>query len=858
MQEQEYNFIEIEEKWQKLWNDQQAYKAKIDPDKEKFYVLEMFPYPSGRLHMGHVRNYTIGDIVSRYMRMKGKNVLHPMGWDSFGLPAENAAIKNNIPPAKWTGENIEYMKKQLQRIGFSYDWSREIATYQKNYYQWNQWLFIKMYEKGLAYKKKAAVNWCNTCNTVLANEQAENGVCWRCEQEVTQKELEQWFFKITDYADELLEGHEKLKDGWPEQVITMQKNWIGRSTGLKINFKLESGEDFPIFTTRPDTVYGVTFMVIAPEHPFLKNITDPAVQNYIEKSKNQSMAERTSETKAKEGVDTGLKVINPFNGDTVPLYVGNFVLMEYGTGAIMSVPAHDSRDFAFAKTYDIPIKIVIDNPNEPLNLDSMDDAYTAEGVCVNSAKFDGIGNKEAIEKIADFAEAEGFGERTINYRLRDWLLSRQRYWGCPIPVIYFDDCGPQPVPLEDLPVELPTEVDFHGDSRSPLTTMDSYLKVSCPKCGKDARRETDTMDTFVDSSWYYAKYTSPFTNEILDKEEADYWMDVDQYIGGIEHACLHLLYARFFGMVMNDLGLLKSREPFINLLTQGMVIKDGSKMSKSKGNVVDPDKIIANYGADTVRLFMLFAAPPQRDLDWSDKGVEGSFRFVNRVWRIVNKYADLYDKNFSVNNNSISETLKKLRIELHRTIKIVTYDVEERMQYNTAIARMMELTNALYHVDESEFKTDNGKAVISEVLGSFVPMLSPFIPHAAEEMWNILGNKTSLIDESWPSFIEELTKRDEVEVVFQVNGKIRSKVQVSSEISKDDIEQMAKDDDRIKELIENKNIVKVIVVPGKLVNIVVKETKNYFQNTPICQAYRGILFTQSSSLSDKLFFKKLI
>jgi len=822
MQDREYNFIEIEEKWQKKWDQDQAYKAEIDPDKEKYYVLEMFPYPSGRLHMGHVRNYTIGDIVSRYMRMKGKNVLHPMGWDSFGLPAENAAIKNNIPPAKWTAENIDYMKNQLKRIGFSYDWSREIATFQKNYYQWNQWLFINMYKKDLAYKKKASVNWCDTCNTVLANEQAENGICWRCEEEVKQKELEQWFYKITDYADELLEGHEKLKDGWPEQVITMQKNWIGRSTGLKINFKLENGEDFPIFTTRPDTVYGVTFMVIAPEHPLAKDITDPKVQEYIEKSKKQSMAERTSETKAKEGVDTGLKVINPFNDDIVPLYVGNFVLMGYGTGAIMSVPAHDSRDFAFAKTYNIPIKIVIDNPKEPLNIDTMKDAYTTEGVCINSGQFDGINNKEAIEKIADYAEAEGFAERTINYRLRDWLISRQRYWGCPIPIIYCDDCGPQPVPLEDLPVELPTDVDFHGDSKSPITTMESFLKVSCPKCGKDGRRETDTMDTFVDSSWYYAKYTSSYSDEILDKKESDYWMDVDQYIGGIEHACLHLLYARFFGMVMNDLGLLRSREPFINLLTQGMVIKDGSKMSKSKGNVVDPDEIIVKYGADTVRLFMLFAAPPQRDLDWSDKGVEGSFRFVNRVWRIVNKYADLYNKDLTINNDSLSDPLKKLRIELHRTVKIVTYDVEERMQYNTAIARMMELTNALYHVDDKEFQTDDGKAVISEVLGAFIPMLSPFIPHAAEEMWGILGNTTSLINESWPTFIEELTKKDEVEVVFQVNGKIRSKAQVSSETSKDELEKMAKDDDRIKEHIDGKDVIKVIVVPGKLVNIVVK------------------------------------
>lgn len=821
MSEREYNFNDIEHKWQKLWEETGEGRSVVDENKEKYYILEMFPYPSGKLHMGHVRNYTIGDLYARYMKMRGYNVFHPMGWDAFGLPAENAAIKNNIPPMKWTIENIEHMKTQLKRMGFSYDWSRELATCMPEYYKWNQWVFLKLFEKGMAYKKKASVNWCSECATVLANEQAENGICWRCETEVVLKDLEQWFFKITDYAEDLLAGLKDLEGGWPEQVLAMQKNWIGRSTGLNINFKLETGEDFPVYTTRPDTVYGVTFMVIAPEHPFLDRVTDPHVRGFIEKSKRQSTSERTSETEDKEGIDTGLKVLNPFNGELVPLYVGNFVLMGYGTGAIMSVPAHDSRDFAFAKRYNIPIRLVIDNPDSPIDVDSMTDAYTEDGVCVNSDIFSGIPNKEAMEKISDRAEAEGFGKREVNYRLRDWLISRQRYWGCPIPVIYCEKCGTVPVPEEDLPVVLPTEVDFKGDSKSPLGDMDSFLKVKCPSCGGDAERETDTMDTFVDSSWYYAKYTSPGSEQIFDKKEVDYWMPVDQYIGGIEHAVLHLLYARFFNMVLNDLGRLKNREPFKNLLTQGMVIKDGSKMSKSKGNTVDPDEIINKFGADTVRLFMLFAAPPQKDLDWSDKGVEGGFRFINRVWRFTVKYADLYDKNSDIPGENLPDELKKIRIELHRSVKIITNDTGERMQFNTAIARLMELTNALYQIDDKLWDTPEGKAVISEVFNKMIPMLFPFIPHAAAEMWEILGN-SSIDSVEWPSFEEALTTRGETEIVFQVNGKIRDKVMVPSSITKEEMEKTALENKRINEQIEGKTIVKKIVVPGKLVNIVVK------------------------------------
>ncbi len=637
-----------------------------------------------------------------------------------------------------------------------------------------------------------------------------------------QKELEQWFFKITDYAEDLLKGHEELAAGWPEQVLTMQRNWIGSSTGLRINFKLETGEDFPIYTTRPDTVYGVTFMVIAPEHPLLDRIKDTKVKDFIDRIRNQSMFDRISDEKEKEGIDTGLKIVNPFTGDIVPLYVGNFVLMEYGTGAIMAVPAHDTRDFAFAKKYGIPVKLVIDNPKAPIDVKAMTDAYVDEGVCVNSGQFNGVPNMDAIEKISDFAESKGFAKREVNFRIRDWLVSRQRYWGCPIPMIYCDTCGIVPVPEKDLPVMLPADVDFKGDSQSPLIHMDEFKNAVCPKCGGKARRETDTMDTFVDSSWYYAKFTSPDSKEIFDRGEVEYWMPVDQYIGGIEHAVLHLLYARFFSMVMHDMGLLKTREPFTQLLTQGMVIKDGAKMSKSKGNVVDPDAIIEKYGADTVRLFMLFTAPPHKQLEWSDKGVEGCFRFIGRIWRFVNRYSDLYAAGTVLDGVTLSETLEKARRELHLTVKAVTYDIRERMQYNTAIARMMELVNALYLIDEKELGTDGGKLFISEVFAKLLAMLSPFIPHVAAELWEMLGNKTRLHEIPWPDYIESLAKRDEVEIVFQVNGKIRGKEQVNAGITKEEMEKMAREHEKIKDFIEGKSVKKVIVVPGKLVNIVVQ------------------------------------
>ena len=602
----------------------------------------------------------------------------------------------------------------------------------------------------------------------------------------------------------------------------MQRNWIGRSTGVKVNFKLESGEDFPIFTTRPDTIFGATFMVIAPEHPLLNKVSTPEVQEFIKKVKSQSMIDRTSEDKEKEGIDTGLKVINPFTKESVPLYVGNFVLMGYGTGAIMAVPGHDVRDFAFAKKYNLPIRIVIDIESSPLKLEEMTDAYTGEGVCVNSGEFTGMKNLEAIERIAEYAEKNGIGQKMINYRLRDWGISRQRYWGCPIPIIYCDKCGSVPVPEKDLPVILPTEVDFKGGVHSPLTRMPEFMNTTCPKCGGNATRETDTMDTFVDSSWYYARFTSSKSENIFDKEQIDYWMPVDQYIGGIEHAVLHLLYARFFSSVLYDLGLLNDREPFTRLLTQGMVIKDGAKMSKSKGNVVDPDEIIQKYGADTVRLFMLFASPPVKDLEWSDKGVEGSYRFLNRVWRFMQKHNPLYVKDYSINPENLSVEQKKLRIELHRTVKLVSHDIEERMQYNTAIARMMELTNALYSIPEEELYTDTGKHVFSEVVDKFLPLLNPIAPHFAEELWENFGNKTLLVDTQWPTFDEKFTVRDEIEIVFQINGKIKAKVNVSSDITEDEMKKMAHENQKIAELIAGKDIVKVIAVQGKLVNIVIR------------------------------------
>ena len=630
----------VEEKWQQFWEESSAFRATRNEDKEKYYLLEMFPYPSGRIHMGHVRNYSIGDVIARFMRMRGRNVLHPMGWDAFGMPAENAAIQHKSHPGTWTYENIEYMRSQLKKLGFSYDWDREIATCHVDYYRWEQLIFLKMYEKGLAYKKNSFVNWCPKCETVLANEQVEDGGCWRCDSEVVQKELDQWFLRITDYAEELLEYTNKLP-GWPERVLTMQRNWIGKSSGCEIDFALEGGAgSVRVFTTRQDTLYGATFMSLAPEHPLAMELATSErreeVAAFIDKVKRTDKQVRTAEDLEKEGVFTGSYCINPVTGQRMPIYLANFVLPEYGTGAVMAVPTHDQRDFEFAQKYDLPLQVVIQPEGETLDSATMTAAFTDEGVMVNSGPFDGMNSGESKEKIADYLEKEGFGKKTVNYRLRDWGISRQRYWGNPIPIIYCDSCGVVPVPESDLPVVLPMDAKFSGEGGNPLAKVSSFVSVACPKCGKPARRETDTMDTFVQSSWYFLRYCCPrFDQGPLDREETEYWMSVDQYIGGIEHAVLHLLYARFFTKVLRDLGYVNIDEPFINLLTQGMVIKDGAKMSKSKGNVVDPDSLIKVYGADTARLFSLFASPPERDLEWSDQGVDGSFRFLNRVWKLV-------------------------------------------------------------------------------------------------------------------------------------------------------------------------------------------------------------------------------
>jgi leucyl-tRNA synthetase len=827
MQERQYNFKDIEKKWQKRWADKNIFTAKKDSSKKKYYVLEMFPYPSGYLHMGHVRVYCIGDIIANYMRMQGYNVIHPMGYDAFGLPAENAAIKNKIHPAEWTYSNIDHARGQFKKLGISYDWTREIATCDESYYKWNQWFFIKFFEKGLAYRKNSSVNWCDDCKTVLANEQVHDGKCWRCENPVTQRDLAQWFFKTTAYSQELLDGHNGID--WPERVIIMQKNWIGRSTGVTIMFReAKTGEQIPVFTTRCDTIFGATYVVLASEHPLIekiKSMVDAKKKAEIEKFQEKcKQIDKTVDTLLqieKEGVDTGVLAINPVNWNKVPIYIGNYVLMDYGTGAIMAVPTHDSRDFAFAIKYNLPMIIVIQPKDRKLKLEDMKDAYEEDGVLVNSGQFDGLDNLNAIEKIADWMESKGIGKKSIHYKLKDWLISRQRYWGTPIPAVYCDQCGIVMEKVSSLPVILPKDIEFTG-SGNPLETSKSFIKTKCPKCGGEARRETDTMDTFVDSSWYFARYCDPKNDrECIDREIAKREMPVDQYVGGPEHACMHLIYARFFTMVMRDLGILPYGEPFKKLLTQGMVIKDGNKMSKSKGNTVSPDDIIDKYGADTVRLFMLFASPPDKDLEWSDKGVEGCFRFLNRIWRLVDKYSDVYVKDADP-VSELTPALKDLRGELHRTVKAVSVDIGERMQYNTAIARMMELVNAIYKVSEDELASDAGKTVLSEIFSKLIPMLAPFVPHIAEEMWEMLGYSEMIVTHKWPEYNEELCAKNEIEIVFQINGKIRSKADVAADISKDGMEKIALADERIKEFIKDKKIVKVIIVPGKLVNIVVK------------------------------------
>lgn len=829
MIQEKYAPHEIEAKWQKYWEENKTFKVEMDKDKPKSYVLEMFPYPSGNLHMGHVRNYSIGDVIARFRTMKGFNVLHPMGWDSFGMPAENAAIKHNIPPKKWTLENIANMTRQLKALGLSYDWDREVTTCKEDYYKWTQWFFELFYKRGLAVKKESAVNWCDTCNTVLANEQVIDGKCWRCDHEVVKKDLSQWFFKITDYADELLKDLDLLP-GWPERVKTMQHNWIGRSEGLEFSFEIPALNDtVAVYTTRPDTAYGVTFMALAAEHPLIKKICEnnpkaDEINAFCERVRNQSEIERTSSESEKEGVFTGVYCINPFTGRKVEIWVTNYVLYDYGTGAVMGVPTGDQRDWMFADKYGIEKIVTICPVGKELKLEEMTCAYEEkEGMLVNSGEFTGMEMHKAMSAIMNKAEAEGFGKRRVNYRLRDWLISRQRYWGAPIPIIYCPHCGEVLVPEDQLPVRLPEDVSFTAGAKSPLATSEEFVHCKCPKCGADATRETDTMDTFLCSSWYYLRYTDAHNDKKpFDKELNNYWGPVDQYIGGIEHAILHLLYSRFFVKVLRDAGLVDYDEPFSNLLTQGMVIKDGAKMSKSLGNVVSPEEILSKYGADTARLFILFAAPPERELEWSDQGVEGSFRFLNRIWRIVQAFeAVLAQKVTEYDHSNLNEADKDLRRVLHSSIKKVTNDIETRFNFNTAISTMMELVNALYAYKEAAKEPNSG--LIYEAISDLIKMMSPFVPHITEELWRgAIDANSSVHEQSWPECDEEALKVDNVEIVLQVNGKVRGRLTVPAEATKEELEKIAMADANVQAHIGDATVRKVICVPGRLVNIVAK------------------------------------
>ena len=824
---EKYSPQSIEKKWQSKWLAENVYKTEMDPEKPKYYSLEMFPYPSGNLHMGHVRNYSIGDVLARYKTMEGFNVIHPMGFDAFGMPAENAAIKHGVKPSDWTYSNMDNMKRQQREMGLSYDWDRAVATCSPDYYRWTQWLFQLFYKRGLAYKKKAYVNWCETCGTVLANEQVIEGKCWRCDSDVVKKDLSQWFLKITDYADVLLKDLDLLK-GWPERVKIMQENWIGRSEGLEFSLDVpELGEKIAAYTTRPDTVYGITFLALAAEHPLIERICQnnpkaEEIRAFCKKAQNQSEMERTSSESEKEGIFTGLYAINPFNGNKVEIWVTNYVLAEYGTGAVIGVPSEDQRDWMFATKYNLNIIITLQPKDRELKLEEMTEAYVDKaGVLVNSAEFSGMDIKAAMKGIMDKAEAEGFGKRRVNYRLRDWLISLQRYWGAPIPVIYCPDCGEQLVPEDQLPVMLPEDVKFEQGAVSPLAQSESFVNCTCPKCGKPARRETDTMDTFICSSWYYLRYTDPHNDKLpFDKDKVNYWAPVDQYIGGIEHAILHLLYSRFFTKVLRDAGMVDFSEPFTNLLTQGMVLKDGSKMSKSKGNVVSPEEIIAQYGADTARLFILFAAPVDRDLDWSDEGVAGASRFLKRVWRIMETFeAQIKAGQDEYDVSSLTEEEKELRRVLHTTIKKVTEDIRDRFMFNTAISSIMELVNAFYAFQNSE--TINGN-LVREVSVAIIKLLAPFAPHITEELWSILIGEGSVHQQKWPECDEAATVKAEVQIVLQINGKVRDRIMIATGISREEMEVAAKANARVQELTAGKTIVKMICVPDKLVNIVVK------------------------------------
>ncbi len=821
-----YNATRIEEKWQKLWEEQDSYRSQRDSSKTKYYVLEMFPYPSGKLHMGHMRVYSIGDVLARYLRMRDYNVIHPMGWDAFGLPAENAAIENNVNPAEWTARNIEHMKKQQNRLGVSYDWHREVNTSAPDYYRWSQWLFLLMYKQGLAYKKQSNVNWCETCATVLANEQVEKGLCWRCSTVVENRDLEQWFLRITDYAQRLLNDLDQLP-GWPERVKLMQQNWIGRSEGADIAFQLKDfpEEEIRTFTTRPDTLFGVTYMVLAPEHPLVKPLVEGTereqeVMDFVARTRQESEIDRTSEEAPKIGLFTGRSAINPVNREEVPILVGNYVLMAYGTGAVMGVPAHDHRDFEFAKKYSLPIRVVIQpRDGQELSEETITEAYVDEGYMFNSGLFNGTDSREGIKKVTEYLEARDLGQFRGTYRIRDWLISRQRYWGAPIPIIYCDQCGTVPVPESDLPVELPLEVELSGNQVPSLAHYDDFVNTKCPECGGAATRETDTMDTFICSSWYFLRFTSPNCDYApFDTDDAGYWMPVDQYIGGIEHAILHLLYARFFTKVLYDAGMLKVNEPFKRLLAQGMVYKDGAKMSKSKGNVVTPDEIVERFGADTGRLFILFASPPEKDLDWNDQGVEGCHRFLRRVYRLVAESTG--EIGVEAGTAEKGEHEAELQRSLHGAIKKVSVDIEERFNFNTAISAIMELVNSIYAYRQAVEKDNCNREVLEETLEKMVILLAPFAPHLAEEAWEMLGREGSVHRQHWPAYDPDMLEVDQVEVVIQINGKVRGRITVPTDCPEDRLLEEARSSDRIGELLDGKEIVKIITVPNKLVNIV--------------------------------------
>ncbi|MDR3242828.1 MAG: leucine--tRNA ligase [Clostridiales Family XIII bacterium] len=818
-----YNFNEIEKKWQRRWEEQGLFKTREDESKEKYYLLEMFPYPSGKLHMGHVRNYSIGDVVARYMRMNGYNVLHPMGWDSFGLPAENAAVMNGVRPDVWTRENIGEMRGQLKRLGLSYDWDREVATCEPAYYRWMQWIFIRFFEKGLAYKKKNPVNWCPSCETVLANEQVVDGVCDRCGSVVGKKELEQWYLKITDYAERLLEGLDRL-EGWPGKVKLMQKNWIGRSVGAEVDFALEGfPEKLRIFTTRPDTLYGATYMALAPEHPYARKLIsgaarEKAADEFIGKLQLLSDIDRTAATLEKEGVFTGSYAVNPLNGAKIPVYIANYILADYGAGAIMAVPAHDRRDFEFAVKYGIKIIPVVDPEDPEIDIQNLKEAFAAEGKMINSGRFNGLSNKECAVKITEYMEQEKIGKKSINFRLRDWLISRQRYWGAPIPMIHCEKCGWTPEKEENLPVLLPSDVEFTGKGESPLTASKTFRETACPRCGGAAERETDTMDTFLDSSWYFLRYTdAKNTEEPFGKDRAKYWMPVDQYIGGVEHAILHLLYARFFTKFLFDSGLSPVEEPFTKLLTQGMVLKDGGKMSKSVGNVVSPEEIIEKYGADTARLFILFAAPPEKELEWSDTGVEGSYRFLNRVRRLVYGLSDRVKDAPGAYETKTPEDWK-MDYALNYAVKKVSEDIGGRFSFNTAISAVMEMVNALYRYREYE-SADPG--LLKAAVDKLILLLSPFTPHICEEMWAHTGHGGSVLNAEWPSCDEAALVMDRVEIVIQVNGKVKERIEVENGLSQDGLIRAATENAKVRKLLDGKSAARIVAVPGKLVNIVI-------------------------------------